>query len=130
MPPQNTRIAASAGAASSRSISSSSRTREVGRTLLSPDDGKGDRLESELWLRPGATVVGTHVHDSIAERFEVVSGVVGFHVDGRRQEGGPGTAVDIPAGVVHDAQNDTARPVKLLGVYVVEKGKPLATPAP
>ena len=80
-------------------------TGEVGRTLLSPDDGKGDRLESELWLRPGAAVVGAHVHDSLAERFEVVSGLVGFHVDGRRREGGPGTVVEIPAGVVHDWWN-------------------------
>ncbi len=46
-------------------------TGEVGRTLLSPDDGKGDRLESELWLRPGAAVVGAHVHPALAERFEV-----------------------------------------------------------
>jgi quercetin dioxygenase-like cupin family protein len=36
----------------------------------------------------------------------------------------------IPAGVIHDAHNDTAKPVKLVGVYVVEKGKPLASPAP
>jgi quercetin dioxygenase-like cupin family protein len=35
----------------------------------------------------------------------------------------------IPAGVVHNARNDTATPVKLVGVYVVEKGQPLATPA-
>jgi quercetin dioxygenase-like cupin family protein len=35
----------------------------------------------------------------------------------------------IPAGVVHDAHNDTNAPTKLVGVFVVEKGKPLATPA-
>jgi len=32
-------------------------------------------------------------------------------------------------GVVHDASNDSNAPIKLVGVYVVEKGKPLATPA-
>ena len=36
----------------------------------------------------------------------------------------------IPAGVVHNAKNDSAAPVKLVGVYVVDKGKPLASPAP
>jgi len=36
----------------------------------------------------------------------------------------------IPAGVVHNAQNDGATATKLVGVYVVEKGKPLASPAP
>lgn len=40
-----------------------------------------------------------------------------------------GQAFVIPAGVVHNAQNDSATPVKLVGVYVVEKGQPLATPA-
>ena len=41
-----------------------------------------------------------------------------------------GESFVIPAGVVHDAHNDTGKPVKLVGVYVVEKGKPLASPAP
>jgi quercetin dioxygenase-like cupin family protein len=36
----------------------------------------------------------------------------------------------IPAGVVHNAKNESATAVKLVGVYVVEKGKPLASPAP
>jgi quercetin dioxygenase-like cupin family protein len=36
----------------------------------------------------------------------------------------------IPAGVKHDAHNTGSSPLKLVGVYVVEKGKPLATPAP
>ena len=40
-----------------------------------------------------------------------------------------GEAFVVPAGVVHNARNDSAAPVKLVGVYVVEKGKPLASPA-
>ena len=36
----------------------------------------------------------------------------------------------IPGGVKHDAHNTGTQPLKLVGVYVVEKGKPLATPAP
>ena len=32
--------------------------------------------------------------------------------------------------VIHDAANDGAVPTRLVGVYVVEKGRPLATPAP
>ena len=35
----------------------------------------------------------------------------------------------IPAGTVHNAKNDGATPTRLVGVYVVEKGKPLASPA-
>ena len=35
----------------------------------------------------------------------------------------------IPAGTVHNATNTGAGPGKILATYVVEKGKPLATPA-
>jgi len=35
----------------------------------------------------------------------------------------------IPAGVVHSAKNEGKVATKLVGVYVVEKGQPLATPA-
>jgi mannose-6-phosphate isomerase-like protein (cupin superfamily) len=35
----------------------------------------------------------------------------------------------VPAGVPHDAHNDGTVTAKLVGVYLVEKGKPLVTPA-
>ena len=41
-----------------------------------------------------------------------------------------GESFVIPAGVVHDAHNPSTTAGKVLSVYVVEKGKPLATPAP
>lgn len=41
----------------------------------------------------------------------------------------PGDAFVVKAGKVHDVRNDGPTPAHLLGVYVVEKGKPLATPA-
>jgi len=36
----------------------------------------------------------------------------------------------VPGGTKHDAHNTGSVPLKLVGVYVVEKDKPLATPAP
>jgi quercetin dioxygenase-like cupin family protein len=36
----------------------------------------------------------------------------------------------IPAGTIHNATNTGAGTGKILATYVVEKGKPLATPAP
>ena len=42
----------------------------------------------------------------------------------------PGDGFIIPGGTKHDAHNTGAQPLKLVGVYVVEKGKPIATPAP
>lgn len=41
-----------------------------------------------------------------------------------------GEAFVIPGGVVHNAINSGSVPTKLVGVYVVEKGLPLASPAP
>ena len=40
-----------------------------------------------------------------------------------------GESFVIPAGTVHNAKNSSNAPAKLVGVYVVEKGKPLASPA-
>jgi quercetin dioxygenase-like cupin family protein len=40
-----------------------------------------------------------------------------------------GDAFVVRQGKIHDLRNDTGTPSHLLGVYVVEKGKPLATPA-
>ena len=36
----------------------------------------------------------------------------------------------IPAGQVHAAKNAGTTPAKVLSTYIVEKGKPLATPVP
>lgn len=40
-----------------------------------------------------------------------------------------GEAIMIPAGKVHDARNSGASVLRLVGVYLVEKGKPIAAPA-
>jgi len=36
----------------------------------------------------------------------------------------------IPAGAIHDAKVSGDKPLKVLGIYIVDKTKPLATPAP
>jgi len=41
-----------------------------------------------------------------------------------------GDSFQIPAGVVHDAKVHGDKDLKVLGVYVVDKTKPLASPAP
>ena len=70
----------------------------------------------------------THPGDEISY---VIDGKVTLLVDGQPPRVlKAGESFVVPAGVVHDAHNDSAAPVKLLDVYVVEKGKPLASPAP
>ena len=36
----------------------------------------------------------------------------------------------VKAGLQHDARNTGAQPLKLAAIYVVDKGKPIATPVP
>jgi quercetin dioxygenase-like cupin family protein len=64
---------------------------------------------------------------------------VGYVVDGTillEQDGKPATTLKagqaflIPAGTVHNATNNYSGITKLVANYIVEKGKPLATPAP
>lgn len=40
-----------------------------------------------------------------------------------------GDSFVVPAGTIHDAVNTGPGTLKVVGVYVVDKGKPLATPA-
>jgi quercetin dioxygenase-like cupin family protein len=70
----------------------------------------------------------THPGDEISY---VMEGEVELLIDGQPPRVvKAGESFVIPAGTVHDAHNGSAAPVRLVGVYVVEKGKPLATPAP
>jgi quercetin dioxygenase-like cupin family protein len=88
-------------------------------------------------------------HEAIIARVEVAAGAVaGWHTHpgdeiSYVEQGeailliagqGPrkfsrGDGFVIPAGTVHSARNDGTSQIKLVSVYVVEKGKPLASPA-
>ena len=78
---------------------------------------------------PGGSA-GRHTHPGIE---------IGYVLDGEAElivEGQPdrhvkaGDSWQIAAGVPHDAKVSGDKPFKLLAVYVVDKSKPLATPAP
>src|SRR3712207_1521316 len=53
------------------------------------EDSGGELLAVEGYVRPGGAVVGEHVHPAIEETFEVVSGLVGFRIDGRESVATP-----------------------------------------
>ena len=70
----------------------------------------------------------THPGDEISY---VLEGELTLLVDGQpTRQVKAGESFVVPAGAVHDAHNNGTTAVKLVGVYVVEKGKPLASPAP
>ena len=88
-----------------------------------------EAVVARVELAPGSRA-GRHTHPG-DEISYVLEGEAELLVDGQPPRlVKAGESFVIPAGVVHDAHNSGAVPTKLIGVYVVEKGKPLATPAP
>jgi quercetin dioxygenase-like cupin family protein len=69
---------------------------------------------------------GRHTHPG-EEIAYVIEGAVTIEIDGATKAAKAGEAFIIPAGRPHNATNAGARSVLLI-TYVVDKGKPLATP--
>jgi quercetin dioxygenase-like cupin family protein len=77
-------------------------------------------------IEPGSCA-GLHTHPG-PESTYIIEGEVTLKVDGKPdQVVKAGNSFQLPPGVVHDACNMTGRPDKALAVYIVEKGKPLAS---
>jgi quercetin dioxygenase-like cupin family protein len=79
-------------------------------------------------IQPGASI-GRHTHPG-EEIGYVLEGTVRLEQEGAQPLTlSAGKAFAVPAGKVHDATNSGQGLVRILVTYVVEKGKPLATPA-
>jgi quercetin dioxygenase-like cupin family protein len=100
------------------------------RTLIKQTDGPMDgyvTVEMKVEIEPGAAVA-RHIHPGIESSY-VVEGSVELSVDGEATRAlAAGDGFQVPPGAPHSAKNGPAKTV-LAGTYVVEKGKPLASPA-
>jgi len=87
-----------------------------------------EAVVARVEIAPGG-VAGWHTHpgDEISYIMEGTATLMLAGQPPRQVSAGEGFV--IPAGVVHNARNDGASATRLVGVYVVEKGKPLASPA-
>lgn len=102
----------------------------IQRTLLQRIDlGDGRELVMGIAeIAPGAST-GRHTHSGIETGY-ALAGDSSLEIEGeapRRMTAGQSYL--IPAGKVHDAKALGSGPAKVLAIYVVEKGKPLAVPA-
>jgi len=80
-------------------------------------------------IQPGGTA-GRHTHPGIETGY-LLEGEADLIVEGRPdQHLKAGDSYSIPAGVVHDARVHGDKSLKVLGIYVVDKTKPFASPAP
>ncbi len=79
-------------------------------------------------IQPGVAA-GRHTHPGIETGY-VLEGETVLSIDGEPDRTmKAGDSYTIPAGVPHDARAVGEAPVKVLGIYIVERGKPLASPA-
>ena len=79
---------------------------------------------------PAGGSAGRHTHPGI-EMGYLLEGEADLLIDGKPdQHLKAGDSYSIPAGVVHDAKVHGDKALKVLGIYVVDKTKPLASPAP
>ena len=104
----------------------------IKRNLLQRTDVPAGAYETVLGAAeiPGNTAsIGRHTHFGV-EMGTLLEGEATLSVEGQPDRVmKAGDSYLIPAGVPHDAHTGAAT-AKLIAVYVVEKGKPLATPAP
>ena len=79
-------------------------------------------------LQPGAAA-GRHTHPG-EEVGYVIEGTVLVEIEGKAPMTlTGGKAFLIPAGAIHNATNKGSGAARILATYIVEKGKPVATPA-
>ncbi len=87
-----------------------------------------EAVVARVEVAPGA-MAGWHTHPG-DEISYVMEGEATLLIAGQApRKLAAGEAFVVPAGTVHNAMNHGSTPTKLVGVYVVEKGQPLASPA-
>ncbi len=101
------------------------------RTLLQSNQFPGTQYVTALYIvdiEAGATIP-RHTHPGVETAY-VLEGELDLAVEGQDvKHAKAGDSFQIPAGVVHSGA-PSAKPVKLLVTYVVEKDKPLSTIVP
>ena len=104
----------------------------IKRTPLNKTDVPGSNFETVMGIAeiPAGVAAGRHTHPGV-EMGYMMEGEGVLIVDGQPDR--PVKAGDawlIESGKVHDAKIVGTTAAKVMAVYVVEKGKPLASPAP
>jgi quercetin dioxygenase-like cupin family protein len=102
----------------------------VKRTILTQTDGPVDgyvTINVRAEIDAGATVA-RHTHPGVESTY-LIEGAIELSVDGQAaRQLQPGDAFVIAPNTPHSAKNGAAK-TTLASTYVVEKGKPLASPA-
>jgi quercetin dioxygenase-like cupin family protein len=121
-----------AGAATAQQAGAPVQPSPVKRTPVGKAEVPGSNYEvvtAVVELQPGFKA-GRHKHPG-SVMAQVIEGELMIAIDGQSEKRIPaGQSVQVPDGAVHDEGAVGDKPVKLIAVYVVEKGKPLVQPVP
>ena len=124
-------LCAALGVAAGTITAAEAQSAGLTRTIRSTTDGPSagyHTLLVEVEIAPGF-VVARHTHPGIESTYVLKGGGL-LSVQGREdQQTKPGDAFQIPPEVPHGLRNGPAA-TRLVVNYIVEKDKPLASPAP
>ncbi len=104
---------------------------DVKRTVLQKHDlaAPGEQGIMALVEIPAGGREGRHTHPAEAFVY-VMDGTVTLDLEGEpTRTYGPGSTFFIPRGRIHEGMNNGTTPVKIIGVFVADKDKPLTTQA-
>ena len=100
------------------------------RTLLKQTDGPADgyvTVEMKVEIEPDAAIA-RHTHPGVESAY-IIEGGTELSIDGvGTLTLKPGDGYQVPTGAPHGGKNGPAKTV-IAATFVVEKGKPLASPA-
>jgi quercetin dioxygenase-like cupin family protein len=112
-------------------VATAQQPQTIKRTLLQKFDVPGANYETVIGIAeivPNVNI-GRHTHPG-PEGGYMLEGEMVLMIEGQPAKTiKQGDSYQIPSGAVHDAKTGPAG-AKVMATYVVEKGKPLATPAP
>lgn len=123
-------VIASLGLAQAQQASAPATAQALKRTPLQRFDVPGTGYETIIGTveAPPNASIGRHSHHGVESGY-VLEGEMALIVDGQPERIlKPGESYQIPAGAIHDGRSGP-RGAKVIATYVVEKGKPFATPA-
>ena len=103
----------------------------ITRTVLQRVDDPGAKTHEAVMAAvdfPAGASAGRHLHHGIEIGYVLDGSVVVDHQGRQPVTKKAGEYFQIDAAAAHDAKNAGQTPAKLLVVYLVEKGKPLAEP--
>jgi len=126
------RLAFCCGVVLSALVASAAFAQGIKRTVLTTVDFPDHytTITAIAEVAPGMTAA-RHTHPGLESAY-VLEGEGDLTVEGKgTRHIKAGDSFEIPAGTPHELKNASSeRPIKVISTYVIERGKPLATPAP